>query len=135
MVWSAPAFFRDPDTQNGYRKSGSRLTEIGCPIQVCVGLLYCIEPRVARPHTLSFRLSLLAQSEEARTRKRVATLDERLETLSQKLSRELTIIGTGWHIPRVPPQAIQRMALSNGFTSRLSSTANLAARAIQRLPI
>ncbi|KAH9991438.1 hypothetical protein BJV77DRAFT_1007432 [Russula vinacea] len=61
-----------------------------------------------------------AQSEEARTRKRVATLDERFETLSQKLSRELTIIGTGWHIPRVPPQAIQRMGLPNGFTSRIS---------------
>ena len=26
---------RDSDTQNGYRKSGSRLTEIGCPTQVC----------------------------------------------------------------------------------------------------
>ena len=24
----------DSDTQNGYRKSGSRLTEIGCPTQV-----------------------------------------------------------------------------------------------------
>ena len=81
------------------------------------------------------RLSPLTQSEEARTRKRVATLEERFETLSQKLSRELTIIGTGWYIPRVPPQAIQRMGLPNGFTSRISSTANLAARAIQRLPI
>ena len=82
---------------------------------------------------LFFRLSLSAQSEEARKRKHVATLDERFETLSQKLSRELTT--TRWHIPRVAPQAIQRMGLSNGFTSRISNTANLAAWAIQRLPI
>jgi hypothetical protein len=79
-----------------------------------------------------FPSSLSAQSEEARKRKHIATLDERLETLSQKLSRELT---TRWYVPHVPTQAIQRMGLPNGFTSRISSTANLAARAIQRLPI
>jgi hypothetical protein len=77
----------------------------------------------------------LAQSEEAQTRKRVATLDERFETLSQKLSRELTVIRSRWHVPRIPPQAIERMGLSSGFSSRISNTANLAARAIQRLPI
>jgi hypothetical protein len=76
----------------------------------------------------------LAQSEEAQSRKQIATLDERLEALSQKLSSELTVIRTKW-IPRVPPQAIQRMGIANGFSSRLSNTANLAARAIQRLPI
>jgi hypothetical protein len=82
-----------------------------------------------------FRLSPSAQSEEARTRKRVATLDERFETLSQKLSREFTIILPKWHVPRMPPQAIERIGLSNGLSSKFSNTANLAARAIQRLPI
>jgi hypothetical protein len=119
-----------PDTRNGCRKSGSRLTEIGCPTQVCV-CVCTVDKEGAGPS--SFRLSLSAQSEEARKRKQVATLDERLETLSQKLSRELTT--TRWHIPRVAPPAIQRMGLSNGFTSRISNTANLAAWAIQRLPI
>lgn len=80
-------------------------------------------------------MSHSAQSEEAQTRKRVATLDERFETLSQKLSRELTIILPKWHVPRMPSQAIERMGLSNGLSSRFSNTANLAARAIQRLPI
>jgi len=82
-----------------------------------------------------FRLSPSAQSEEAQTRKRFATLDERFETLSQKLSREFTTILPRWHVPLVPPQAIERIGLSNGFSSRFSNTANLAARAIQRLPI
>jgi predicted acylesterase/phospholipase RssA len=75
-----------------------------------------------------------AQSDEAQTNKRIATLDERLETLSQKLARELSIVGK-WTVPHMPPHAVDRMALPNGFTSRLTTTANLAARAIQRLPI
>ena len=68
-------------------------------------------------------------------RKQIATLDERLETLSQKLARELTLTRLRWHVPRVPPHAIERMGLANGLTSRIASTANLAARAIQRLPV
>jgi hypothetical protein len=84
-------------------------------------------------HNTHFRFSSSAQSEEAQTRKRVATLDERFETLSQKLSRELTIMLPRWHVPRMPSQAIERMGLSNGLGSRFSNTANLAARAIQRL--
>ncbi|KAI0288258.1 hypothetical protein BC826DRAFT_1039504 [Russula brevipes] len=80
-------------------------------------------------------ISHSAQSDEAQTNKRIATLDERLETLSQKLARELSIVRSKWTVPHVPPHAIDRMALPNGFTSRLTTTANLAARAIQRLPI
>jgi len=67
------------------------------------------------------------QSDEAQTRKHIATLDERLDILSQKLARELSM-------GRVPPHAIERMALANGFTSRISNTANMAVRAIQRIP-
>jgi len=33
-------FVRDSDTQNGYRKSGSRLIDIGCPTQVCGGFFF-----------------------------------------------------------------------------------------------
>ncbi|KAI9507171.1 hypothetical protein F5148DRAFT_149016 [Russula earlei] len=82
-------------------------------------------------------MSHSAQSEEAQLRKHVATLDERLEALSRKLSRDLTVTRPKWSVPRVTPQVIERMALANtnGFTSRITNTANLAARAIQRLPI
>jgi len=78
---------------------------------------------------------ITAQSEEAPTRKHVASLDERLEMLSQKLARELSLTRLKWHVPRIAPHAIERIALSNGLTSRITNTANLAARAIQRLPV
>jgi len=67
------------------------------------------------------------QSDEAQTRKHIATLDERLDILSQKLGPELSMA-------RVPPHAIERMAIANGFTSRISNTTNLASRTIQRIP-
>lgn len=76
-----------------------------------------------------------AQSEEAPMRKHVASLDERLEMLSQKLARELSLTRIRWHVPRIPPHAIERITLSNGLASRITNTANLAARAMQRLPV
>jgi len=80
-------------------------------------------------------ISYSAQSEDAPIHKQVATLDERLETLSQKLGRELTLTRFKWHVPRVSSHTIERIGLANGFTSRIANTANLAARAIQRLPV
>jgi len=80
-------------------------------------------------------ISHSAQSEEFQTRKHVASLDERLEMLSQKLARELSLTRLRWHVPPIPPQAIDRITLSNGLTSRITNTANMAARAIQRLPV
>jgi len=74
------------------------------------------------------RFDIIAQSEEFQTRKHVASLDERLEMLSQKLARELSLTRLRWHIPRIPPQAIERITLTTGLV-------NLATRAIQRLPV
>jgi hypothetical protein len=68
-------------------------------------------------------------------RKQVASLDERLETLSQKLTRELTLTRLKWHVPRVSSHTIERLGLTNGLTSRIATTASLAARAIQRFPV
>lgn len=105
-------------------------TETGSHTQVCAGRLFGMTEGVIR----ALRL-FLEQSEESQTRKHVATYDERLEVISQKLAREFSIASAWRHIKRVPPEAIERIALSNGLSSRITSTAGLAAWAIQRLPI
>lgn len=97
--------------------------------------MFGVSRKISRDVLFAYIFIYTVQSEEAQTRKRVATLDERLETLSQKLARELSLSRVRWHVPRVPPHAIERMGLTNGFTSRITTTANMAARAIQRLPV
>ena len=112
---------------------------MGSPTQVCVCVLSDqvsgFQRGIGKEISRSVVFYITAQSEEAPTRKHVASLDERLEMLSQKLARELSLTRLRWHVPRIPPHAIERIALSNGLTSRITNTANLAARAIQRLPV
>ena len=118
------------DIPNDCRNNGLNWTETGSHTQVCAGRLFGMTEGVIR----ALRL-FLEQSEESQTRKHVATYDERLEVISQKLAREFSIASAWRHIKRVPPEAIERIALSNGLSSRITSTAGLAAWAIQRLPI
>ncbi|KAI0299710.1 hypothetical protein B0F90DRAFT_1726542 [Multifurca ochricompacta] len=81
-------------------------------------------------------MSYSAQSEEARARRHASTLDERLEALSEMLAEENAVARIRRIIPRVPPQAvIECVTLSSGLSSRFTSTANLAARVMHRLPV
>ena len=90
-------------------------------------------PDVER-RNLSALTDFLAQSEEAETRKHTASFDERLEVISQKLAHELSAAGTWRHFPHAASEAIERVALTNGFPSRMTST-GFAAWAIRHLPL
>lgn len=64
-------------------------------------------------------------------RRCAATLDERFDRLSQKLARELPVARLKRVVPRVPPQAIERMALGSSFSlQRIANAANLASRTL-----
>jgi hypothetical protein len=85
---------------------------------------------------ICFYFSFSAQSEEAETRKRSVTFDERLEMISQKLAREFTMAGTWQHFPEVSSaEAIECMSFTDGFSSRISSTAGFTSWALRRLPM
>jgi hypothetical protein len=70
------------------------------------------------------------QSEEGRMR-RSATLDERFDRLSQQLALEFPVARLKRHLPRMPPPAIERMALANSFSfQRIANAATLATRSL-----
>ncbi|KAH8986317.1 alpha/beta-hydrolase [Lactarius akahatsu] len=76
-----------------------------------------------------YGMSYSAQSEEGRMRRCGVTLDERFDLLSQKLLRELPVARLRRAVPRVPPPAIERMALASSFPlQRIANTASLASR-------
>ncbi|KAH9059308.1 alpha/beta-hydrolase [Lactarius vividus] len=78
-----------------------------------------------------YGMSYSAQSEEGRMRRCGVTLDERFDLLSQKLLRELPVARLKRAVPRVPPPAIERMALASSFPlQRIANTASLASRTL-----
>lgn len=75
-------------------------------------------------------ISYSEQSEEGRMR-RSATLDERFDRLSQQLALEFPVARLKRHLPRMPPPAIERMALANSFSfQRIANAATLATRSL-----
>ncbi len=60
-------------------------------------------------------------------RRCTATLDERFDLLSQKLERERPAARLKRRVPRVPPPAIERLALVSSYSfQRIANTANFA---------
>lgn len=63
--------------------------------------------------------------------RRSATLDERFDRLSQQLALEFPIARMKRPLPRMPPTAIERMAIGNTFSfQRIANVATMATRSM-----